>query len=299
MLVLVLVVDVVLLEVDVVVVLEEDVVVNVLVELIVDVLVVLVVALEADDEVVDELDVDVDVLVPVDELELVPVLELELVRELVVVEVTLVDDVVDNVDVVVDVVVDDVVVDTDVVALDVTVDVTVVDGDVISQLKNVPSDCRSASSFIACCSSCERDSPVFSMMSSFSETARTMCTSPDMSMRQSRSKNVPLYRPWSCSVISRSKSCMPSAVLSRHTSMSFVVSTMLYFKPLASWSGPRKAHPMRSPKLSPAWPLPIIVSLMCWQSARATSVLIRFVTCVHSCRYGVCTYMSAKYVDES
>jgi len=137
---------------------------------------------------------------------------------------------------VVEVVVEDVVVDTDVVALDVSVDVCVVDGDVSSQLMNEPSNWRSVSSFRASASRTVRVSVLLvgPNTSFLWSTFRIIWMAPSMSTRQSRSKNVPLYRPWSCSVISRSSAFKPGAVCSLQIVMLPVVSAMLYRSLFAS-----------------------------------------------------------------
>jgi hypothetical protein len=257
------------------------------------------VVVDVDEDVVVDVDEDVVVLVDVDEDVVVDVDVL--LDELVTVDV--------DEDVVVDVVVDDVVVDTEVVALEVRVDVCVVDGDVISQLKNVSLNWRLASSFIASSSSVVRALPVLAMMSSSSAVFSTMWTWPTMSVRQPRSKYVPFDKPSSCWVISRSSSSRPTMVLSRQMLMFWVVSTTLYFSLAALWSGPKNAQPSRFPTAMAALvallPLPtpvapgpnasstVMASSNLVQSARVTSVLLRFVMCWHSYTYGVWTKTSA------
>ena len=129
-------------------------------------------------------------------------------------------------------------------------------------------------------------------------TARNTWTAPLASSRQSRSKNVPLYRPWSCSVISRSRASRPTVVFVRQVAMSRVLSMRPYLTaaapPASCLSG---AHPSRSP----AGVLPSVdmAASKRRQSARPTIELIRLTWLAHSWRYGVCTKMSAKYPEST
>jgi len=272
-----------------------------------------VVAVEDDVLVLDEVADDVLDVLTVDVLDVltVDVLDVVTVDVLVLVDVELPDEVLDDVTVdvldeldvtvlvleeeevdvdvvlMVEVVVEDVVVDTDVVALDVCVDVCVVDGDVSSQLMNEPSNWRSVSSFRASASRAVRVSVplVGPNTSSAGATARNTWTTPAASSRQSRSKNVPLYRPWSCSVISRSSASRPTVVFSRQVAMSPVLSMTPYLTSATPASCLSGAHPRRSP--AGELPSTDMAASKRWQSARPTIELSRLTWLAHSCRYCV------------
>jgi len=234
---------------------------------------------EVADDVLDVLTVDVLDVLTVDVLDVVTVEEDVVVLEEEEVDVDVV--------LVVEVVVEDVVVDTDVVALDVCVDVCVVDGDVSSQLMNEPSNWRSVSSFRASASRAVRVSVplVGPNTSSAGATARNTWTTPAASSRQSRSKNVPLYRPWSCSVISRSSASRPTVVFSRQVAMSPVLSMTPYLTSATPASCLSGAHPRRSP--AGELPSTDMAASKRWQSARPTIELSRLTWLAHSCRYCV------------
>jgi len=271
----VLVLDAVLVEEDVVVLDDDNVDVLDVVAVEDDVLVLD----EVADDVLDVLTVDVLDVLTVDVLDVVTVEEDVLVLEEEEVDVDVV--------LMVEVVVEDVVVDTDVVALDVCVDVCVVDGDVSSQLMNEPSNWRSVSSFRASASRAVRVSVplVGPNTSSAGATARNTWTTPAASSRQSRSKHVPLYRPWSCSVISRSSASRPTVVFSRQVAMSPVLSMTPYLTSATPASCLSGAHPRRSP--AGELPSTDMAASKRWQSARPTIELSRLTWLAHSCRYCV------------